>query len=637
MSIYRQLMLAIVLSSIIALLGSLTVTTLNTRNYFVDQLRLKNQDNASSLALSLSQSGLDAVGAKLTVAAQFDSGNYALVRFTDAQGRVAVEKKELELIEGVPRWFLKLVPMQVPPGVAKVTNGWRQLGSVTLMSHAEYAYVALWKSVQKMALIMLLTTLLGCGLGLLILQRIKKSLDQVVDQANSITHKRFITIPEPKEPELRKVTSAMNYTVGRLKEMFEEEAARLDVLRREVNYDGVTGMLNRGSFMTRLKEVLHTEESAFGSCMILRIANLAEINKKYGRVETDRIISKIGANILNHSQQMPEVLSGRLNGSDFGMLIQSENPKASAEALMRDIVRDVGEFFEDGFCASLGMSQYFKGIALPSLLSKIDIALAAAEVAKANAVVVSDDYEDSETPTTMEAWSSLLRNALNEQLMCLLSFPVADFSGKVVHQEGPLRIRSTPDASWIPAGKFFPVAERLGFTSDLDLSSIALGINAMLLTPKHPGYSINVSASSLLSPGFTPRVKQLIHTHPKLARKLSLEFPETGVFRHYLEFKEFCLSMKETHVSIGIEHFGREFDQMGRLHELGIGFLKVDASYVRDLDKNSGNQAFLRGLAMMAHGIGLKVYAEGVLSEAEMKALNEAGFDGATGPAVKPG
>lgn len=615
--------------------GSVILTTINTRDYFVEQLRLKNQDNASSLALSLTQAGLNTAGAALIVSAQFDNGNYELIRFSDAQGNTVVEKKSVEIIDDVPAWFVRLIPIQVTPGVAKITNGWRQLGTVTLVSHSEYAYQSLWKSMLRISLVMIATTLIGCGLGLLVLQRVMRSLNNVVNQANLITQKRFITIEEPKEPELKKVVSAMNFTVSRLKAMFEEEAARLNVLRREVNFDSVTGMLNRGSFMTRLKEVLHTEESAFGTCMILRVSNLGEVNKNKGHLVTNAILCKISTIILRHSDAMPEALCGRLNGSDFGMLIQSESPRKSAEALLNEIVSAVGAEFENGHVASIGMSQYYKGMQLSMLLTNIDNALASANATPSNSVAVMEDYTDHETPRTIEAWSKILQDAEENELICLLSFPVSDFDNNILHQEGPIRIRTNPDKPWIPAGKFLPVAERLGIVSNLDLLAVKLGIHAINSTAQHPGYSISISPGSLLSDLFTSQVRQLIIGHPDTAEKLYLEFSEAVVYKHYSEFKTFCLDLKESKVRIGVKHYGREFDGIHRLNELDVHFIKIDASYVRDLDKNSGNQAFLRGLSMIAHGIGLQVYAEGVLNESEYSALKDAGFDGVAGPIVK--
>lgn len=83
-----------------------------------------------------------------------------------------------------------------------------------------------------------------------------------------------------------------------------------------------------------------------------------------------------------------------------------------------------------------------------------------------------------------------------------------------------------------------------------------------------------------------------------------------------------------------MEHFGRQFSEIGRLHHLGLDYIKVDGSFVRGLDGNAGNQAFSKGLSTIADSIGLKVIAEGVTNEADLKALSLVELDGATGPAV---
>jgi diguanylate cyclase (GGDEF)-like protein len=427
----------------------------------------------------------------------------------------------------------------------------------------------------------------------------------------------------------------MNLTVKRLKEMFEEEAKRLESVRREANYDALTGLPNRSFFMTQLREALHTEETAFGACMFLRIAHLADVNKKHGRVVTDEIIRRIARHIHAYSEKMDDSLACRLNGSDFALLISSDDPQSVAQSLMADVVRDIAEYCENGFCASIGMASYHKGIALPTLLGQIDMALADAEAQANNSVRMADSTDTFNTPKTMEGWSQLVRSAIADQRMYLLSFPVGAFAGGLLHREGPMRIRESDESPWIPAGKFLPFAERLGLTDALDLAAVRMGLQTIEQQPDHVGYAVNLSPSSLKVSTFLPALKKLVQAHPQSSRKLWLELPEAGVLKQFDEFRELCLALKETGVRLGIEHFGRQFDHIGLLHDLGLDYVKVDASFVRDVDKNLGNQSFLKGLVVISHGIGMLVIAEGVLTADEMAMLQALGFDGATGPAVK--
>lgn len=235
----------------------------------------------------------------------------------------------------------------------------------------------------------------------------------------------------------------------------------------------------------------------------------------------------------------------------------------------------------------------------------------------------------------MDGWAELIRNAIKFGRIYLLSFPVGDLKGGILHREGPLRIRESEDADWIPAGKFLPVAERLGLNAELDLAAVKFGLQKIAEDKTLPGFAVNISAVSLKQSTFIPALLDLISASKAHAKKLWLELPESGVYKHFAEFKALCSSLKSSGVKIGIEHFGQNFDQITLLHDLGVNYVKVDASFIRGIESNPGNQSFLKGLTTISHGIGVLVIAEGVLTEAEVEMLKALDFDGATGPAVK--
>ena len=135
--------------------------------------------------------------------------------------------------------------------------------------------------------------------------------------------------------------------------------------------------------------------------------------------------------------------------------------------------------------------------------------------------------------------------------------------------------------------------------------------------------------------GFCKKLLVLLAANRSSAARLWLEVAENGALKHLPLFRELCNGLKAAGCRVGLEHFGHQFSQIGLLHELGLDFLKVDASFIRGLDNNPGNAAFLKGLCGIAHSIGLQVLAEGVATLAELNALREVGFDGATGPAIR--
>jgi methyl-accepting chemotaxis protein len=271
MSMYRQLLLAIIASMLLALGGALLASMLSARSYLQSQLSAKNNDNATALALSLSQSHPDPIMVELTVSALFDSGHYELIRVVDPLGHSIIERVATADKLGAPAWFARVLPISATPGQAQISDGWKQFGTVTLLSHSRFAYAALWQSVLEMTAALALAGLVGCYLGFLILRRLREPLGAVIDQARAITERRFVTIDEPDVPELRQLASAMNATVMRLKNMFEEEAGRLEEVRREANHDPLTGLSNRSYFMARLRDAALAEHAAGGILFIARI------------------------------------------------------------------------------------------------------------------------------------------------------------------------------------------------------------------------------------------------------------------------------------------------------------------------------------------------------------------------------
>jgi diguanylate cyclase (GGDEF)-like protein len=636
MSMYRQLWLAMIVSMLLALGGSLLASMLSARGYLESQLSIKNTDNAAALALSLSQSNPDAVTVELAVAALFDSGHYELIRVVDPMDKILVERVAEMGEMDVPAWFVQMLPIKAAPGIAQISKGWQQFGTITLISHSRFAYGALWKSVMQMIGALSLAGLIGGLLGSVILRRLRAPLQAVIDQATAITERRFVTIDEPKVPELKQLATAMNATVVRLKAMFAEEAARLEAVRREANFDPLTGLANRSYFMARLHQSLSEEDAPAGSLIMIRLADLAGINRRLGRAGADDFLRRTGACIGQCAEQRSMGIAARLNGADFAIMLPGDaNGRAAAEALLVALIEAAAPFVENDTAAAIGVGKFAYGLDMGGLLSRIDSALAAAESSGGNGVREEDANPDDELPRTADQWSQMIHRALDRNWVRLVSFPVADLSGRLLHRECPLRLMFDEKGEWLPAGRFLPVAERLKLTPALDLAAIALGLQELKSKPELVGLAINLSASSLEDASFHEKLLALLRTERNATFRLWLEVAEGGALKHLAMFRPLCQGLKSVGCHVGLEHFGRQFSRIGELHDLGLDYLKVDASFVRGLESNSGNQAFLKGLSGIAHSIGLQVLAEGVASSAELEALTLVGFDGATGPAIK--
>jgi EAL domain-containing protein (putative c-di-GMP-specific phosphodiesterase class I)/GGDEF domain-containing protein len=635
---YRQLWLAIITSMLFALGGSLLASLLSARSYLETQLSQKNADNATVLALALTQGDVDSVSAELAVSALFDSGHYELIRLVDPQGEILVERLAESGAPGVPGWFVKCLPLRADPGQAQITDGWTQVGTITLISHSRFAYRTLWHSALQIFGALVVSCLIGGCLGTLILLRLKPPLAAVVQQARDISERRFTTIGEPDVPELRQLAAAMNGTVVRLKTMFDEEAARLEAVRREANFDALTGLANRAHFLAHLQEAAQDEDSAGGTLFIIRVARLAEVNRSLGREATDELLRRFGGVVREFVARRPKSLGARLNGADFALLSPVDAvPEAIGEQLLEQLTQEMAAFYgssSEPIHTWVAGGSFPNDIAPAFILAQVDTALAACESEGSNALRVIDIRRADGTPSTARDWSEHILRALDNGWFRLASFPVVGIDGLRLHDECPLRLKFDANDEWLPAGRFMPQAERLQISGRLDLTAVTLGLDALDAQADLPGLAINLSAHSMQNPAFCRELTALLASR-RAASRLWLEIAESGALLHFDAFRGLCRDLKPIGCRIGIEHFGRRFSEIGRLYDLGIDYLKVDSIFVRDLDAHVGNRTFLKGLATIARNIGIVVIAEGVANERELSALTAAGFDAATGPQIR--
>ncbi len=637
MSLVKQLWIAIVLVMTVAFGGSLVVSVLSARHYLEQQLQVKNIDNATSLALSLTQMEKDPATVELQVAAQFDAGHYRFIRVTSPTGEVIVEKVYEGELVGAPQWFANLIPIHAEPGRALIQDGWIQFGTLTLASHDQYVYKSLWEGTVELLLWFLLGSLTTGVLGTLAIRIITRPLGDVVDQAQAIAERRFLTIGEPRTPELRAVTRAMNDMVGRLKAMFAEESARLDTLRHKVNHDAVTGLAARDYFMSHLREIISGEQfGSVGSLVIVRLAFLNDLNAKLGRQRADELLKQLGKVLYDSGRDRIGQRAGRVKGGEFAVVCPTfDSPAAAAQDIFGRLMKDWYPLWEKDFpdLFHVAAVRYHRDQSLGDLMTRADQALAQAATKGMNTWHAVEDGA-AKVSVPAEQWRTLLTEAVSGGQLSLSFFPVVQgASGAPMHSEGVIRLQMDASGQLLSAGDFMPMAANLNLTAPIDLGVVRLAIEH--LRTGVGDVAVNLSAETIADFGFRHQLIQMLQGYPALCKRLLFEVPEYGVFRQFDAFRELARSLKQLGCRVGIEYFGQRFAESDKLAGLGLDYIKVHPSYIRGISDNEGNQEFLKGLCNMAHALGIVVIALGVESQEDLPLLAQLGFDGATGPGVR--
>lgn len=631
MSLIRQVWLLLALTLVLAFAAAFGITVHSSRQYLETQLALKNNDTAQFLALSLSQQKGDPTAMELVLASQFDTGYYEQIRLTGTDGKVLLERRANPKASAAPGWFVDLLGISPTPGAAQVSDGWKQLGRLEVRSHSSFAHDQLWNSTLSTTFILAVLALVVGVLSGFGVRRIRLPLQATVQQATALTERRFITISEPVVPELREVTRAMNTMVSRLKGMFEEQAAQVEQLRRQANCDALTGLSNRAHFMGRLKVMLGSEDgSAGGAIVLVRLADLQGLNRKLGHASTDKLLQEAAAAIVESARRAGSFEVGRLNGSDFAMVLPDvgslREPAVDVAARLRNLLRS----HDPAANAVVGAVRWWHGAPLSSLLAAADQALARAEARGAYAVEL-DDTGDG-LVLGEDTWRERLQAAVSHQRGRLVEFPLVDMHGAVVHRECPLRLQLEEGGDMVPAAQWLPMARRTQLTSRIDLLAAKLALTA--IAADGMARAVNVSPGSLLDSSFVPNLRALLAGFASEAPGLWLEVPEDGALRQIELVRELVTQMHSCGARVGIEHAGERLTEAGGLLEVGLDFVKLDASFVEGLSADNARREHVAGAVRMLHGIGLKVYAEGVTSSDDAEALVGCGLDGLTGPVV---
>lgn len=637
MSLLKQLFLAICLFLVVAFTGSFVVGVESSRAQLLEQLRSHAQDAATALGLSLTPHVDDPAMIELMVSSIFDSGYFTRIRVVGIPDNRVIVERQADMDSGeVPHWFAELVDLQPQGGDALIMRGWEQAARVEVLSHPQFAIAKLWDSAIGSLLWLLLCGLVSAILGGWLLRTQLRPLDSMVQQAQAISRREFLSLPRiPRTPELKRVVLAMNQMVEKLKQLFAEEASRSEKLREEAYQDSLTGLANRRLFELRLASQLNeTEQNAAGYLLLLRINDLAGLNQRLGGQRTDALINEIGALlqrlVAQHSGH--DWLAARTRGGEFCLLAPGV-VGGDADYLARALQEGLDNLQQTGASdcspvAHLGIAAFQPGETIPNVLARADQALAQAQANPGQPWQRLDDH-DTRPSQGLHDWRTWIDQALNEGRLQLYFQPVvrcADTS-QMLHHKVLARLLD-PQGEAVVAGRFLPWIERLGWAARFDRSMLEHSLAHLVRHPQP--LALSLSAATLREPQSLSQLLDMLRQQPLQAALLTLEIDE-----RYLppaaELEQFSRNVRALGVQLGLQHFGGRFSLIGNLTHLGLAYLKIDGSYIRAIDKEGDKRLFIEAIYRATNSIDLPLIAEMVETPGELRVLSELSLHGVMG------
>ena len=639
MTLFRQLLLTIVLLLSLMLMVVMAINFQTTKNYLIDQLRSTTQDSATTLSMQISDFMAleDYTSVESTVNAVFDSGYFSQVRVHAYANDENIIRSNTTVISGVPQGFIDFIDFEVPTASAVISNGWNELGQVYVTGSAGYGYYQLWLATRDLLISFFAIGTVSVLLGGLMLRWLFKPLAEVEKQAEAIQQRRFIQMKTlPKTRELKSVVESMNRMAAKLEREFAAEAQTAQWLQAKAFKDPVSGLGNRNFFESQASAHFADTDRTYDVLMLISLIDLAKINNEMGYEAADNFI-KSSAEILDrHLSNFPNATLARLNGADFVALvpnIETDRLKALVDAVMSDLHDLVGAriSYSDAV-ANIGAVVIDASVDRSNAMAQADAALRSAKQAGPNKFSVFDSETGQQMAIGRMAWKEMLEHAIAHKSFALRRQAVASSHdrNKLLQQEIYASLEF--ENKQYHAGYFIGLAEQFDLGEQVDQVIIQRVIEAIRGTSITGPFVVNLSASAYAKMSFVSWLDKTLQDLPDMVKSnLAFEVSEQSVLG--TEDHAFLLAqtLKTHRVKFGIDNVGKQFSAFQYLQNLMPDYVKVDPSYTKLAVGKESESFFMHTLCKMFNSLNIDVIATGVETDQQVEILTKFDISGVQG------
>lgn len=492
------------------------------------------------------------------------------------------------------------------------------------LDQAMQAFAPLDKTLFWITFVALACSLIG---ALLLARSLSRPVSALAQAARRIGAGDYATpVVLDRRDELGLLASAIN-------SMQSGIAERELQLAHNALHDPLTGLPNRALVMERLGSAVVAQRPV--ALLYLGIDNFRAISTNVGLEGVEQLLRIISGQLQEPLR--PGDTVARLSDNEFLLLVQNaetDSAVAVADRLQRLLVKPqrIGEQ-DIAMDACIGIAAYpANGDSATELLRRASIARQDAAQLPGRLQV----YVDGRDVAHLRQISLIrdLRQAARNGELSLHYQPKLDIrNGRVTQAEALLRWQHPQFGSVSPA-EFILLAERTGSIQILTnwviedaLRQLAEWAQRGLILQ----VSVNISADDLLGNDLADRVSALLKRYRVPAEQLIFEITESAIMREPEQSLKVLNRLREFGISLSVDDFGTGYSSLAHLKRLPVQELKIDQSFVRDLDETSEDAVIVRSTIEMSHNLGLKVVAEGVEYEHSLRLLERWHCDTAQG------
>jgi len=632
MSIRRQLALCIGLLMLLIMSGNLVINVLQLQSNYEQQLKARADETATTLALSMSHSALleDDAALRSMVDVVFDRGHFAQIRFDYLDSdRSVVRDAEQDLAPNVPQWFKNKMKLSAGAARAHVSQGWQQLGYLTVTLHPGAMYLQLWRLVQaEIAWFGLMLFVAVYGLRLVLHWQLQP-LKQVLTLVDKLAHNQFSHITEqPKARELKSLVDSMNALSDRLHQSFVAHGETVSRLQQDNFNDHLTGLNNRKGWERFLLDHMKDENFSRGWMALLNVENLSELNTQQGKSLTDELLAQIGWQLTHESLLSHEhVCVARTNGGEFWIF--SPDPLDDKylqriKTIEKNLLHlSLVQQYQGHLC--MAVLPVHEVLSPSSLKHQLDLLLGRARAQHVGLLV---GEVEEHTIINWQHWRQKLEEALVKGSIELYRQPLFNPKGDMLQQEVHCRLICVGEVS-MAAGLFWPMVEKLALATAFDRLIVEKWQAHFDQHPHSGDWVLNLSGKSLNDENFCHWLEQVLSNEQKQA--LIIEFSEYTLVHSSDRARTWLAHITQQGVRLSVDHIGTSGKSFGFLARFPLYQGKIERRFIRDIHEHKENAFFVAGMVQVFHAQQTLCFAEGVESDQEKMALLALDVDGVMG------
>jgi len=398
------------------------------------------------------------------------------------------------------------------------------------------------------------------------------------------------------------------------------------------HHDALTGLINRFSLEERLSQAIHTAERNKTQLALIFIDmdRFKLINDTLGHAAGDDLLIEV-ANRLKQSVRESDIVA-RIGGDEFVIVLTEIKDSLSAAPIARSIIKKLGELYiinnQNVFSSpSMGISLFPSDACdANSLLKNADSAMYHAKDQGRNNYQFFTESLNTDANERLKLENDLRFAIENNQFVLFYQPQMCCVEKNYCGVEALIRWMH-PQQGMIAPDKFIPIAEETRLIIPLGMWVLEEACRQLSEWKKQYKKSIkmavNISAQQLQDSELVEKIKFLIDKYTIQNGELELEITESTAMRDPDEAILILRKIRDLGVELAIDDFGTGYSSLAYLKLLPINTLKLDRTFVSDLEFDNDDAEISAAALALAHNLGLSVVAEGVETEAQEKFLIE--------------